>query len=248
MIRSAFALGLHTDPHENQSLSAIEGEMHKRVWWGCVCLDRTLSMKLGRPTCIILDDALNEPYPSDVDDQYITENAAIPRQPSHRPSQISFFVHTARMASVNDNILSTLYFKNRKSKNRLDMKLLPYPSEHSTVISDTVHLDGQLRAWWDNLPTHLKVDPEIPDNADFARQRSVILIRYMNMRTLLHRAPFLILCKQHIADGFLKDVAIASSRLCISVANEIIQFINAQYQRQLLNSLWYNLHCKLLPD
>ncbi|KIW04931.1 uncharacterized protein PV09_04099 [Verruconis gallopava] len=240
MIRSAYALGLHIDPAEDQPISAIEREMRRRVFWGCTALDKTLSMKLGRPPSINIDDAMRIPWPAAVDDQYITDTAAQPRQPSQRPSRTAFFVHTAKMAPVNDIILKTLYFSEPRKHEANGA--LPCLSAQSRILSDAVRLDGQLRAWWNELPIHLRVAPEIPDGAGFARQRSVFLIRYLNMRTLLHRAPFLVLCKQAMEDEFLKELAIASSKICIATASKTVQLVYAQYNQQLLNSLWYNLH------
>ncbi|KAF2092500.1 hypothetical protein NA57DRAFT_50066, partial [Rhizodiscina lignyota] len=94
MIRSAISIGLHQNPSEDKSLTPVEKEIRKRVWWGCFILNRTLSMKFGRPPSIMVDDALNVDLPFDVDDQYITEPSAIPRQPSSRPSRTTFFTQT----------------------------------------------------------------------------------------------------------------------------------------------------------
>ncbi|KAK6385028.1 hypothetical protein LTS17_002591 [Exophiala oligosperma] len=50
-ITTAFQLGLHS-PRTNQDFPPLESEIRKRVWFGCILLDRTLSMTYGR-ACMI---------------------------------------------------------------------------------------------------------------------------------------------------------------------------------------------------
>lgn len=64
------------------------------------------------------------------------------------------------------------------------------------------------------------------------------------MRLLLHRACFLHSGKNEIDDDFLRAVGVASAKACLSAARDAIWLINEQYEHKLLNSLWYNLHCK----
>ncbi|CAG9955384.1 unnamed protein product [Clonostachys rosea f. rosea IK726] len=50
-ITTAFQLGLHS-PKTNKQFPPLESEIRKRVWFGCILLDRTLSMIFGRPSII----------------------------------------------------------------------------------------------------------------------------------------------------------------------------------------------------
>ncbi|KAK6444212.1 hypothetical protein FP744_10000460 [Trichoderma asperellum] len=50
-ISAAYQLGLHS-PDTNQGFSPLECEIRKRTWYGCILLDRTLSMTFGRPCTI----------------------------------------------------------------------------------------------------------------------------------------------------------------------------------------------------
>ncbi len=50
-VKAALSLGLHSTD-ASRSFSPIEREMRKRTWYGCVILDRTLSMTFGRPAAI----------------------------------------------------------------------------------------------------------------------------------------------------------------------------------------------------
>lgn len=244
MIRNAESIGLHINPADIGYTRPVSRELRKRVWWGCVVLDRTLSMKLGRPCSISLADAHAIDLPCEVDDQYIEENSTTPRQPSGRFSRLSFFNQTIKLSYVIDGVLSTLYSHTPKKQG--DHNLVQNRTEEGTVIGNVALLDGQLQAWWNDVPLHLKQEPELPDDVDFQRQRSVLRIRFLSIRLLLQRPAFLLLVNNKCRDDFTKAVAIASSNVCVSTAEETVRLIDSRYHRQMLNSLQYNLHCKSL--
>lgn len=50
-VKAAFQLGLHSS-EASKRFSDLEREIRKRTWYGCVILDRTLSMTFGRPAAI----------------------------------------------------------------------------------------------------------------------------------------------------------------------------------------------------
>ncbi|KAI8415866.1 hypothetical protein FOFC_05493 [Fusarium oxysporum] len=249
MIRGAVSIGLHLNPViTDGETSMVEKEERKRAWWGCFVLDRTLSMKFGRPPSIIFDDAKNVDLPLQVDDQYIGETSSIPRQPWGRPSRLSFFTHTIKLSEVVGNILSNMYNMGSR-KSQVESMWWSYIPEDSTKLGNVVLLDGQLQAWWDDMPGHLK-DPEFKigpmknllEGRDFQRQRLVMRIRFLQMRLLLQRPCFILLSKNKIQDDLRRGVALSSAQVCMSVARETIQLIHLHYDKQLLNSLWYNLH------
>lgn len=173
MIRTAFTIGLHLDP-EGSPISAAEVEIRKRVWWGCFIIDRTLSMKFGRPSSIQAAEVYDVPCPLAVDDQYIHNDSTTPRQPANRPSEIAFFIHTIELSQVIDNILKDLYATNRKSL-RLDAGVSEESRQYQ-FLSRAVLLDGQLRSWWKDVPAHLRPESEV-DGQIFKRQRSVMRVR-----------------------------------------------------------------------
>ena len=50
-VKAALQLGLHS-PRVSGRFSPLAQEYRKRTWYGCVILDRTLSMSFGRPAAI----------------------------------------------------------------------------------------------------------------------------------------------------------------------------------------------------
>lgn len=263
MIRTAIAIGLHQNPPRH-NISTIDRELRKRVWWGCIVIDRTLSMKYGRPASLRATDTFDVDLPLNVDDQYITEHVEHPRQPQGRPSYIEFFRQTIKKSPIIGRVLRDLYQMEYVVEPAYSEKgMLVKVSPASRILGSTVHLDGELVSWWDELPEYLKTKPEIPDGEDFERQRNVLLMRYatyhhlsvafsadklpisryLNMRLLVHRQAFLLYLREDIKDQYQKFIAIASARECIKVARDTIRVIYNKYDRQVLHALPYNLHC-----
>ncbi|OQV11205.1 Fungal specific transcription factor domain-containing protein [Cladophialophora immunda] len=239
MIRTAFSIGLHLNP-DSLSVSSVEKEVRKRVWWGCFALDRTVSMKFGRPPSLHLQDALAVPYPLPVDDQYIQNDIQAPRQPSYLPSTTEFFIHTIKLARLIDDILRHLYSAHRgPSRSESTDPLVP---EQELEIAELIILDGRLRSWWNTKPAHLV--PESPTWAStvFQRQQTVMQIRYKQIQILLRRPLLLMFSRDDPDDDFVRAIAVAGSQMCLAAARQTIRMIHEQYHRQLLNPLWYNLH------
>lgn len=179
MIRTAVSIGLHLNP-EDLSLTVEEKEVRKRVWWGCFIIDRTLSMKFGRPPSIQAADIFDVPLPLAVDDQYIHKNSLAPRQPAGRPSVTAFFIHTCKLAQVINNILRVLYASNRKSSRQvISDDGMPMSSGQSHLLGHAVLLDGQLQSWWKERPAHLHTEADIADGQIVRRQQTVMHVRYV---------------------------------------------------------------------
>lgn len=60
-VKGALQLGLHSTTAASR-FSPLDQEFRKRTWYGCVVLDRTLSMTFGRPAAIP-EDYIRIPLP-----------------------------------------------------------------------------------------------------------------------------------------------------------------------------------------
>ena len=176
LIRSAMSIGLHIDP-SGSNLSEVEKQVRKRVWAGCFIIDRTLSMKYGRPSAIPIAIVQRVQKPATVDDQYITSSTNRPRQPLNRPSKMDFFVNTIDQAYIIDAVLDDLYLDDSGLQMLRDQAGYPRTEVLSGLLSKALRLDGRLQAWWEGLPQHLREGPEEADGVDFVRQRCVISLR-----------------------------------------------------------------------
>ena len=176
LIRTEIGIGLHIDPAGSR-LTEIEKQVRRRVWAGCFILDRTLSMKYGRPSTIPISIVERVEMPATVDDQYITTNTTRPRQPQTSPSRMNFFVSTIGQAYIIDAVLNDLYLDDLRLHMLRDQAGNPKTEVLSKLLSKAVHLEGRLQAWWEGLPDHLREVPESVDGVDFVRQRCVISLR-----------------------------------------------------------------------
>jgi hypothetical protein len=158
-------------------LTTIEKEIRKRVWWGCFMIDRTLSMKLGRPPSILSATAFDVDLPLEVDDQYISQDFITPRQPDYRPSLMLFFTHTIQQGRIIEKVLHELYRPSNHNTKAPCPSAASQSDANSHVIGQTVMLDGELLSWWNNAPTHLREKPDVPDGPEFEAQRNVLYAR-----------------------------------------------------------------------
>lgn len=260
MIRTAIGLDIHLQ-QSSETMTSVEHEISKRVWWGCAVIDRTLSMKYGRSLSMRTADEFTVDLPLNLDDHYITVDLLTPHQPQGRPSKMDFFLQTIKGSNMLDRILQDLYQPELQEQlKRLKGNGMTTTLDKSHNLGATVCLDGKLQSWWQEVPPHLEeasigvAGPEFQCQINVMRIRYLsrcsteILLtksspRYLNLRLLMHRQAFLIFSQQEINEPFQRAVAIASARSCIASARETIRLIYTQYHRRLLNSLWYNLHC-----
>ncbi|KAG7404789.1 Transcriptional activator protein acu-15 [Fusarium oxysporum f. sp. rapae] len=178
--RIAVGLGLHTERHADQR-SVMENEVRRRVWYGCLQMEMTVCMTLGRPPVLqMTDDVL---VPAAVDDEFICPNTTSCIQPEGTVSQNLFVVENIRLAKILGKILSSIY----------------WPSS-SSDFSALVRLDGLLEdfktslvtdlKWWDND----KVQTQGARGHVLKRQRNVLHARFLHLRILLYRPSFSAFC------------------------------------------------------
>lgn len=244
LTRLAIGIGLHASHPNEDQLKPLEKELRKRLWWGCVVLDRTLSMKLGRTPSIALADANAVEMPLEVDDQYIGDSSTTPRQPKGRPCRLAFFCRTIKLSEIICSALTRYPACHQTDGKMATDDSLRRNIEDSKVISNVILLDSQLLAWWEMLPAHLKCEPVWPDDIDFQRQRKALRFSFLDTRLLVQRPSFHLLVDDQFADDFTRAVAVASCNICISAAQETISLTQAHYSHQLLNALWYDHYCE----
>ncbi|OTA05277.1 Zn2Cys6 transcriptional regulator [Trichoderma parareesei] len=244
-IRTAQELGLYLDP-ANFTEDIIEQEIRKRVWWGCFVIDRLVSIKVGRPPTIHDMPAIRVGLPLAVDDEFLDE-ASNYTQPSHVPSKIEFFNHIVTQCRLLAKVLDTLYDNTPSSsgssssssasrETRVRIKVdLP------ELLAMSIQLDGELVVWQSLLPPHLRADSDVPE-WHFERQRSVLLMRFLHIRLLIHRQTLLYHILRRISDPFQLDLAHLCIRRCVMAAYDAITQVHLLQQHNLLSSSWHNSH------
>ncbi|KAJ9377612.1 transcriptional regulator family: Fungal Specific TF [Paecilomyces variotii] len=248
---AAFQLGLHS-PDANQGFSSLEREIRKRTWFGCIMLDRTLSMTFGRP-CMIPESYVKLGMPVK-DMQMLGPTLQIEPGPQR---DAYFFTAAIKLYVVMYNVIDKCYGQN-----------LGFEHAPTTVhvVSQVLEGEHQLEEWRIQLlPTlglkisHKPFTPEDaermdPNNVIAERFNIVLLLRYHNLRILLHR-KFL----EKFLDAYgasdsgneekklLQQVGISSVHNCVESAIMIISTVHTLasspgWKRELLGAWNYSLY------
>ncbi|TFB04575.1 hypothetical protein CCMA1212_003497 [Trichoderma ghanense] len=248
-IRTAQELGLYLDP-ANFTNDIVEQEIRKRVWWGCFVIDRLVSIKVGRPPTIHDMPAIRVGLPLAVDDEFLDE-ASNYTQPSHVPSKIEFFNHIVTQCRLLAKVLDTLYDNTPSSSGSMGGSSSSSSASRETrvrikvdlpdLLAMSIQLDGELDVWQSLLPPHLRADSDVPE-WHFERQRSVLLMRFLHIRLLIHRQTLLYHILRRISDPFQLDLAHLCIRRCVMAAYDAITQVHLLQQHNLLSSSWHNSH------
>jgi len=124
--------------------SLLEGEMRKRIFWTCYCLDRQISIILGRPFALS-DFDIDVELPLDVDesvqDEAVFEAAQLAATSDGGPravsTSLSCFIHICCLRRIESKIQQTIY--------RVDQPSGVSPSDIGNFIK-------QLDDWKDRIP------------------------------------------------------------------------------------------------
>ncbi|KAF2495865.1 hypothetical protein BU16DRAFT_560725 [Lophium mytilinum] len=205
-MRQCIDMGFHRrTPRKIRSL--MESEMRKRVFWSCYCLDRQVSIILGRPFAIS-DRDIDVELPLDVDeaveDPVLLEQAHRAAkiqgdQPPSKSSSMSCFIHICRLRIIESNIQQAIY--------RVDQ---PTGATEAEVERFVV----QLEQWKANMPRDAR-NPDTTSNVELDSMSMdgydyYMVYYYKCMRFLLH--PHL--SRQQTNTQFLRKCADACGGVC----------------------------------
>ncbi|PVH98235.1 hypothetical protein DM02DRAFT_531617 [Periconia macrospinosa] len=243
-VKAAYQLGLHS-PNALKQYPPLEQEIRKRTWFGCILVDRSLSMTMGRPSSIpqkfikldLPTPKVLSPERNDV--QQLTDEHSV-----------NFYKATITLYIIMGEIVDDLYESNLgcdTSDNVFD------------VASQLLQFEQKFLAWQHSLPPTLTlVDSNFLslENSDqeILRYRFILTIRFLNVRILAHRP---LLCKylellgtprpdiQQLA--VLMQVGVNSLRICAQSALMIITLMRAVLTfpdppRHLLGAWWFSLY------
>ena len=202
-VKGALALGLHSNQTSHQ-FSPLEAEIRKRTWYGCILLDRVLSMTFGRPPCIPEDYVrlpLAQPWPS-------SGGSDLPGN-EYQTSSMEFFNASITLHRLIGTTIIKLYGHN------LGHDTIPQEAE---LIPGIFQLEQDLNRWTASLPSGLAmvVATGVPQSRSqhdriVTRFRTMLTLRYHNLNILIHRQ---LLCKS--LDNLASPSAFASRNDSVS--------------------------------
>ncbi|KAK5553975.1 hypothetical protein LTR46_008082 [Exophiala xenobiotica] len=254
-ITTAFQLGLHS-PRTTQGFAAIECEIRKRVWFGCILLDRTLSMTFGRPS-IIPEKYVKLELPS----ASIQVMGQVPDGDVTQRIDAMYFQATIILYNIMYQIIDSCYEQN------LGLAKSPPDAE---IVSMILNGDRQLDEWrYQTVPAlQLRISHAPLSSQDIeqievkdktvARFNMVLSLRFHNLRILNHRPileKFLDSARaiQGVEAGMMHQVYISSIETCVDSAINIVAIVHnvvlaTGWRRDLLGAWNYSLfYSKCLP-
>ncbi|KIY62789.1 hypothetical protein CYLTODRAFT_383181 [Cylindrobasidium torrendii FP15055 ss-10] len=181
-LRTQMALKLVQDvgAHTRQSQRPnAHTELWKRAFWVLLCLDVHASACGGTQPSLTYED-FDIDYPVDCDDEYWDHPDEFQnfQQPVGKPSRMGYFISLCKLVVIKMGMHRALYTVRRPMKT----KMAPAPSQDD--ISAT-H-DEQLALWQREIPPNLR-DDSTPEDPVFARQKSVLLYMFHNVRLFAHQ-------------------------------------------------------------
>jgi len=166
-LRLAVDMGLHQEntPKAEKTWDAVALDERRRLFWCTYSLDRQVCVYLGRPFGIS-DDAINTPFPIDVDDEYITPNRIRP-QPMGRKSSRTISLHMFRIRRLQSEIQQILY------------QTTEVPRRFHSLENWRRDMEARLQHWYDTTP-------KSQDEAGCGFNLSFVDLNYQQTRLLLY--------------------------------------------------------------
>lgn len=164
-------LGLHQS-QKRFSFGALTIETRKKVFWSLYTVDCFSAALLGLPK-LLKEEDIHAEYPSDTDDEYVTEKGFQPTLPGEY-TKISSALALFRVSRLLSKVLEQIY---------------PAAATYDLSMQSLDSLESELKDWSDKLPSHLKLSfVQDKPSTDITGSRSALLsLAYYYIRSLIHR-------------------------------------------------------------
>lgn len=159
-IRTAQSLGLHLPETSQRVSDKRTREILRKVWHGCVFMDRVLSMTYGRPCMIGPRTARPVPLPLSMDDELLSQGSVQQRtSEAQQPSLTDFYVFSLRLYEILYDILLTFYFTDVQQCQSKDGLYDEYfgSSSSSGGTWSVFELERRISSWENSVPDHLRI-------------------------------------------------------------------------------------------
>ena len=179
-VRIAQSLELHRPETALRFKDTHYRNLVRKVWHGCVLMDRVLAMTYGRPCMISRAVAESVPRPVPVDAEYIPNGtrSTYSQVRGGTPTRVDFFLQTLTLYDLLFEILNSFYQSESERFNSLDDVYRHYclPSSRGLDKTTILDIDQRLIQWSEDLPPHLRMnkDEDDYDNPMFRRQAVIL--------------------------------------------------------------------------
>lgn len=164
-------LGLHQS-QKRFSFGALTIETRKKVFWTLYTLDCFSGAILGLPK-LLKEDEIHTEYPSDTDDEYVTEKGFQPTLPGEY-TRLSSALALFRCCRILAKVMEKNY---------------PAATSHELSLQSMSAMEAELDEWNESLSTHLKLTfKQDKPSTDVTGSRSPLLaLAYYYTKILIYR-------------------------------------------------------------
>ncbi|PTD04758.1 hypothetical protein FCULG_00000093, partial [Fusarium culmorum] len=233
-VKGAMSIGLHSRDIASK-FTPLEQEIRKRTWFGCILLDRSLSMTFGRP-CAIPEEYIRldlpKPLASDETQQLST----------------AFYNSTIIMGKI----IVSLYGSNLGCEDQ---------ASDTSTMTYIIQFEQELTDWQNSVPHRLSLHSanEVAQtdmhDSTIERFRIILTLRHLNIQLLLHRPMFIrslgALLKDpkmpHRNAGSVNSMQASFDRVFVQAAESTIDIIYSvltrpDHGRHLIGAWWFTLY------
>ncbi|KAK5032535.1 hypothetical protein LTS07_003943 [Exophiala sideris] len=257
-VRTAQSLGLHLPETSERAADTRTRELLRKLWHGCVLMDRVVSMTYGRPCMIGPKAAVTVPVPSLVDEDEVALLRSSPflGGKTKETYSVEFFVLSLKLYEILHDVIFNFYSVNCQQIQPLDSDRYfgSLDESHSSIFE----IERRLSNWEQSIPNHLRMANN-PDSgsveAVMYRQAVILHQRQLHVRILLLR-PVLsnsITSSFHDPNRYIPLRSMLSHRIflqcaivCVKIALEAINTIHRERGESagdigFLAAWWYNV-------
>lgn len=253
-IRIAQSIGLDLPSTSANAQTPRQRDHLRKVWHGCVLMDRALSMTFGRPSMITSQAASAVPRPMAHQDFSECHCYTEAGQPDTTFSELHFFIESLKLYELMSETLLRLYNPADPEESGDDPYGIYFGTLGVMAAGTIFDMDRKYLLWTREVPTHLRWSPNITKSFIHQRQTNVLWLRYRHIRILLFRPVLSRFCSRTGEDcGSLDEampakIALQCSIMCTRIALEVIDYFNsridASRQEELddiLPAWWYSI-------
>lgn len=255
-IRTAQTLGLHLPSTSAHAQNNQETDLLRRVWHGCILLDRALSMTFGRPSMITTQAANSVPKPLPHIDIHACECTLGDSQSEQILQDRHFFIESLRLYEILNDILLSIYTPVSDEAETFDEDSIVLGKSSAAHLSAIFRIDEGMRLYVRQLPRHLKFGCLDRRTIMHERQTNVLWLRYHHIRILLLRNALTHTCVSpqnafcSIDMVLPSRVALQCAILCVETSIRVVEFFSEKTKSgqsvdtvldRILPAWWYNI-------
>ncbi|KAK4096161.1 hypothetical protein N658DRAFT_519361 [Parathielavia hyrcaniae] len=238
-VRTAQSLGLHLPETSAVVADPVERELVRRLWHGCVLMDRMVSMTHGRPPMILHQHASAVSLPM----ASLSER----ERPDAEEIRVSFFVQSVRLYEIIHLSIVAFYLTGETEPGS--------QAAREKDLETLLRLDSAIESWEQQLPSHLCFAKILDSDNDICKRQAVILrLRFLQARLLLLRPSMARFCldqapsreSKATPSGLASRLVQQAASLCVATAQEVVSVL-VRFEAHdgtvgLLPAWWYRLY------